>query len=450
MKKLVAMLLAGAMVISMVACSNKDAGDDTKKTESAGTQSEDASGDNTEDEAWEGTLGVRFWGSQTRTDLTMKILDMYKADHPGIEFDVAPVQWSDYWTKLSTEATGKAVPDITAMDYKYINQFGSNGSLAALDSYVEDGTLKLDDVSPAIIDSGRYDGTLYAVCSGVNCPALLYDVDVVEQAGVEIKDNMTLDEFKEVCKKIYEETGVYTRLQYRAETFLQFFLRGNGVKLFNEENNAFDCTEEDLVAYFELFEEGVADGWLIPQTVFSEIDPNTVEQDPLVYGSVRSWCALAWSNQATAYTNANKEMNIAMTTWPAKDVKAANYIKPSQFWSVSANSVNEKESVKVIDYITNSVDCNNVLLAEKGIPISASVAEAIAPNLDEVQQAVTTLLNDVVTPNSSAIDPAAPSTAAEMYVLVDQLVEEICYGQNTPAEAAATLMEQGNTILAGN
>lgn len=450
MKKLVALLLAGAMVISMVACGN--GGNDKNETKAPQQTKEDANkgDDNKGDEAWEGTLGVRFWGSQTRIDLTMEILDMYKADHPGIDFDVAPVQWDDYWTKLSTEATGNAVPDITAMDYKYINQFSESGSLAALDPYVEDGTLNLDDVEESVINSGRVGGVLTAVCSGVNCPAVLYDTAVVEAAGVEIKDNMTMDEFFEVCKKIYEETGVYTRLQYRSETFLQFFLRGIGSALYNEENNAFGCTEEELVEYFEVFQKGVDEGWLIPQSVFSEIAPNTVEQDPLVYGNTRSWCSIAWSNQATAFANANKELTLAMTTWPAEDVKLANYIKPSQFWSVSANSVNERESVKVIDYITNSVECNNVLLAEKGIPISTKVAEAIAPNLNETQQAVTKLLNDVVSPNCSEIDPPAPSTAAEMYVVCDQLVEALCYGTKAPADCAKELFEQGNKILGGN
>ena len=61
MKKLVALLLAGAMVISMVACGN--GGNDKNETKAPQQTKEDANkgDDNTGDEAWEGILGVRSW-----------------------------------------------------------------------------------------------------------------------------------------------------------------------------------------------------------------------------------------------------------------------------------------------------------------------------------------------------------------------------------------------------
>lgn len=454
MKKLVAMLLAGAMVFSMAACGNNgnnDASDSTKGTDS---QKEEGNGEAASDGDVEAELGVYWWGSQTRAEQTQQILDMYAEEHPGITFNTMPGQWSDYWTKLSTDAAGQSIPDLVAMDYKYINQFVSNGSLLNLDPYVEDGTLNLDDVDEKIINTGRSgeDNGLYAVCSGTNAPTLLYNTGIVEEAGVEITDNMDLDTFMDVCKTIYEKTGVHTRLQYRSETYLQYILRGNGAKLYNDENNGLGCTVDDLEAYFDIFAKGTEEGWLIPQTVFTEIDVNAVEQDPLVYYTSpenQSWCGLVWSNQATAFTNAAPEgVTLALTQWSSKDNKKANYIKPSQFWSVSSWSKTPAEAVKVVDYITNSVDANNVLLAEKGIPISKKVSEAITPNLDKVQQQVATFLNDVVAPNSSDLDPAAPATAAEMFTRCDELVEAVCFGQTTPAEAAQSLFDAGNDILA--
>ena len=452
MKKLVAMLLAGAMVFSMAACGNNsnNASDSTKGTDSQNEANNDAASDGDV----EAELGVYWWGSQPRAEATQKILEMYSEQHPGITFNTMPGQWTDYWTKLSTDAAGQDIPDLVAMDYKYINQFVSNGSLLNLDPYVEDGTLNLDDVDENVINTGRGgdDNGLYAICSGTNCPTLFYNKNIVEEAGVEVTDNMDLDTFMDVCKTIYEKTGVHTRLQYRSETYLQYILRGNGVHLYNDENNGLGCSVEDLEGYFDIFAKGTEEGWLMPQTVFSEIDVNAVEQDPTVYFTStdnQSWCTLAWSNQATAYTSAAPEgVELGMTQWSSNDNQKANYIKPSQFWSVSSWSKAPAEAVKVVDYITNDVDCNNVLLAEKGIPISKKVSEAITPNLDEVQQEVAKFVNDVVAPNSSALDPAAPSTAAEMYTRCDELVEAVCFGQTTPAEAAQSLYDAAADILA--
>ena len=150
MKKLVAMLLAGAMVFSMAACGsngNNNASDGTKGTDS---QKEEGNSEAASDGDVEAELGVYWWGSQTRAEQTQQILDMYAEEHPGITFNTMPGQWTDYWTKLSTDAAGQSIPDLVAMDYKYINQFVSNGSLLNLDPYVEDGTLNLDDVDEKI------------------------------------------------------------------------------------------------------------------------------------------------------------------------------------------------------------------------------------------------------------------------------------------------------------
>ena len=453
MKKLVAMLLACTLVLSLAACGKagdgSNAGTDEPKSSAA------VGGDETQnggDEAEEAELSVYWWGSQARAELTQQILDMYHEENPNVTFNTIPGQWSEYWTKLSTDAAGHNVPDLVAMDYKYINQFAETGSLLNLDPYVADGTLNLDDVDSNIVDTGRYagDGGLYAICSGTNCPTLFYNKELAEEAGVTITDNMKLDEFLDACKTVYEKTGVHTRLQYRSETYLQYILRGMGKHLYNDENNGLGCEVEDLEAYFEIFEKGTEEGWIIPQTVFSEIDVNSTENDPLVYFTSpdnQSWCTLAWSNQATAYNKVAHDFTIAMTTWAAEDPVKANYIKPSQFWSVSADTKTPVAAVKVVDYITNSVECNNVLLAEKGIPISSVVTEAITPNLDKVQQEVSKFLNEVAFPNSSALDPAAPSTAGEMYTRCDELVEAICFGQMTPADAAAQLMDQATEIL---
>ena len=69
---------------------------------------------------------------------------------------------------------------------------------------------------------------------------------------------------------------------------------------------------------------------------------------------------------------------------------------------------------KIIDYWTNSKDCNEILLAERGVPISSKVAEELAPSLTESDQKVISFINDVVTPNSSQINPPYPNGSAEV------------------------------------
>ena len=223
------------------------------------------------------------------------------------------------------------------------------------------------------------------------------------------------------------------------------------VKLFNEDSlNVTDAAS--LVPGFQIYEDGVKDGWIIGADVHAELTSNSVEQSPLVYFSseaTQSWCGFFWSNQLSAMVAAAPEgMEIGITTWPSENPQKSNFLKPSQFFAVSRDAgENEAEAVKVVNYLLNSEDANKILLGERGVPASSVVASAIAPLQDETAQVVTKYVNDVVTPNCSAISPAIPDGANEVYDYYNQLVDKILYGQMTAQEAAEDLFKMGNQIM---
>ena len=88
------------------------------------------------------------------------------------------------------------------------------------------------------------------------------------------------------------------------------------------------------------------------------------------------------------------------------------------------------------------------MLGERGVPVSAKVAEAITPKLSESDQKVVAFINDVVTPKCSDVSPASPNGATEVYDLVYKLEEAICYGEKTAQEAADEFIQKADEILA--
>lgn len=453
MKKLVALLLAALMVTSMVACNSKP--EETKAPETTKAEADDTKPADEPTGETEADLVFMWWGNQVRTERTNAVLDMYAEAHPGVTFDRQAVDWSNYWTVLSTKNAGNEMPDLVQMDYKYIAQYAETDALVDLTPYYESGAIDVTNVEQTILNTGKVGEGYYGICNGTNFPALLYNKNVVEEAGVTLNDNITMEEFIEAAQTITDKTGVGARLQYRAETLLQHYLRGLGSKMFNATNDGLGCTEDELVKYFSLFEDGTADGWMMDITYLADVDVNAVEQDPLVYFSspaAQSWMSLCWSNQIDAYTNAAPEDmkgNIGVLTWPGVDPVKANFIKPSQFFSIGADTEHADVCADVLNFLTNSVECNEVLLAERGIPVSSTVAEAIADKLSDGNKMAIDYLNNVVAKNCSDIDPAAPATGAEFYKLIDQLTEEVCYGVTTAEDAAAKCMEDGEAIIKG-
>lgn len=450
MKKKLALLLTAAMTVtSLAACGSSSdsnakadaAGDNSSSTVQSNGGSSDAS-----------SLVMAWWGNQTRNERTQTILDMYSEENPGVTIDGQFSEFNDYWNKLATAAAGHSMPDIVQMDYKYLQQYVNNNLLVDLTPYIEDGTIDVSNCNQDVLNSAQVNGGLYALCNGINAPALLYNKTLLDENGITVKDNLTMDEFVTLSREIEEKTGYKTNLCYNQnEQFLEYFLRADDIVLYQDGKMGGDSADS-YVKFFKLYEDGIKDGWVVDPSVFAERTIGSVEQDPLVYGSspaTMSWCSFSYSNQLTAIKNAAPEgVEIGITTWPSGNPQKSDYLKPSQFFAISTDSVNLKEAAKLLNYITNSVDCNNVLLAERGIPLSSSVAETIAPNLDENSQEVIDFIYNVVDPNSSQVNPPSADGSSEVNDLINKLEEQVCYGQMSAEEAGAQLFEQGNSIMA--
>lgn len=457
MKRKLALLLTAAMTAaSLAACGSSSASGDTAAdtTAAAETGASETAESTDGSNSGSANLVMAWWGNQTRNERTQKIIDLYSEQNPGVAIDGQFSEFNDYWQKLATAAAGHSMPDIVQMDYKYLNQYVTNGLLVDLTPYVEDGTIDTADCNQDVLNSGSVNGGLYALCNGINSPALLYNKTLLDENGITVKDNMTLDEFIDVCKEVYEKTGYKTNLCYNQnEQWIEYFLRADDIVLYEDGKLGGD-SYEPYADFFKLYEDGLKDGYVIDPSVFAERSIGSVEQDPLVYGSspeTMSWCAFAYSNQLTATVSAASEgTEIGLTTWPSADPKKSDYLKPSQFFAISSDSKNPEEAAKILNFITNDVDCNNILLGERGIPLSSKTAEAIAPNLDETTQKVITFVNDVVSANSSQVNPPSTNGASEVNDLINKLQEQVCYGQLSAEDAGKQLFEQGNQIMAEN
>lgn len=445
------------ILLAVLACAAVTAGCGNARSGSTENASTEAKAENSQSEAQaEGGSALTFawWGNQTRNERTQGALDLYSKNN-GTIFDTQPSDWDSYWSKLQTSAAGNSLPDILQMDYSYLKQFVNSGSLVDLSPYVSDGSLDTSNISEGIIDSGSVDGKLYAMCAGMNAPGLFYNKALTDEAGVTIKDNMNLEEFKEVCRIMLEKTGTKADLPYGAsDNYLPFYMRAVDVpELFNAEEKKLNVEDASVFEpFFKLYEDGQAEGWVIGADIHAGLTSNSVEESPLVYFSSRetqAWCAFFWTNQLEAMVKAAPEgVELALSTWPSPDPKKSNFLKPSQFFAVSRDAgENEKEAVKVVNYMINDVDANMIMLGERGIPASSVVAEEISPKTTETTQLVSKFVNDVVAPNSSKISPPIPTGANEVYNASNTILDEVLYGQLDAKAASERLLKEANEIL---
>ena len=447
MKKALALTLCACMAIGLASCGGSGNSQSAGSTAASGSAA-GSSGDT--------SLSMIWWGNQARNERTQGALELYMEQNPGVTIDGQFAEWDDYWNKLATVSAGHNLPDVIQMDYAYLSQYISNGLLVDLSPYIESGVLDVSGIDPGILESGSQDGAVYAICNGVNAPAMVYNKTLLDENGITVKDNMTVDEFVALSKEIYEKTGVKTGFAYgEQDYFLEYLVRAGGQTLYSADGSGFGVDSADaFVPFFEFYENGIAEGWMLGPEVYADRMTGSIEQSAMIVGNSpeqMSWCSMAYSNQVVAFQEAADavDIEVGVTTWPSPDPTKSNYLKPSQFFCVTVDSENPEEAAKLLDFFTNSLACNEILLAERGIPAASEVAQALTPKLSEVEQRASDFVNDVVTPNCSPISPPAPENAAEVLDLCDQLQEQVCYGQMTAQDAAQQLFEQGSAILAG-
>ncbi len=415
-----------------------------------GTQESAAAG--TADEPIE--LRIAWWGSQDRHDRTIAAIELFEELHPEIDIVYEFSGWDDHWTKMATQAAGGNLPDIMQQDYARIEEWNDRGLLLPLDEYIEDGTLDFSNVSDGELDGGRIDGNLYAVNLGTNSQNIIIDADAFAEAGMELpQQDWTWAEFEQIVMDLHDKLGIWgmgPRLE--DEQIWGAVYLGNGMWRYNEDGTAlgYDEADDQLYADFLQMYLRLQEAGAIPsrEVDIAQYTSTGVESDPIVTGEAAM--NYVWSNQIVAIQSAaGEDRNFVPYELPRPEGgQSANYVKPSQFWSITTQSEHPREAAMFIDFFTNNAEANKILLAERGVPISSEVREALKPLLGKAQLAMFDYLDYVVT-DSSPIPPADPVGHADIRnnVFYPQVIDPVAFGELTPEEGVKVLREEANAIL---
>lgn len=392
------------------------------------------------------TLTVLWWGSQTRHDLTVKMIEKFEELNPDIDVVMDYSDWGGYWTKLSAQVAGGQTPDVFQMDYAYLSQYAENGVLAELDSYIADGSLDMSKVSDSILTTGQVNGKTYAISTGSNSPVMLYRRDLVEEAGVELPMHPTMSEYINVAKAVYEKTGMKDIYISEASVHtLRFRLRNYGLNLYNNDASALGFDDPKyIVDIWQMALDAQNEGWGL---MVGENAAATAFDSMVTDG----WSRMQNSNELQAYRDATgKDISMVMVPDVDDATAPAGFLKPAMFWCMSADCKVQEAATRFMNFFVNAKECYDIVGIERAIPISSEIREYVAPSLDEVSKEVSDFIDYVSQPGMVSplmnADPAVHSSVTELW---DQYTEQVRYGMVDDLESTARqFMEEANAILA--
>jgi multiple sugar transport system substrate-binding protein len=397
-------------------------------------------------------LRFAWWGSQDRHDRTIKAIQLYQQKHPGTTISYEFAGFQDYFTKMTTQATGQNLPDLMQQDYATLSQWVSNGLLRAMDDYVGDNTINLTTVQKNAVDGGRIDGKLYALNLGSNSQTMVLDTAAFEQAGVQPPDlKWTWNDFEKTVMDLHQKLNIYGAGPTLSDQQLwKSLYLGYGKWGFSQDGKSLGYDDDKpLIEYFKMLLR-LQEASAIPsvQDEITQWRTASVEARPIV--SKKAAIDYMWSNQIVAvWTAAGADRKLRLHSLPRpQGGSSENYYKPSQFISITSQSKHPKEAAMFVDFITNDVDANKILLGERGVPIAPAVLEAIKPLSTPAQVEVI----DYMTRLQADIAPLPPPDPAAQPKLIDniympQLVDPVLLGKAKPEDAVAQFRKDANALL---
>jgi len=418
--KKMALALVGTMVIgSLAGCGEKEVVESnpvTSETVEENVVSETEVAEPTLKELdWEDVeFRVAWNGNDVRNNNFLNVIEEFESDYNNLFVTAEFAAWSQYKSRISTQAAGNQLPDVLIMDYSFFKDYDDGGLLLPLNDYIESGALDLSNVGANDIASGTLDGDIVAIPLGSNAPCFAYDPAILEKSSVTMSEAPTLEEFTEVAKAVYDATGAKV---YPA-TGIDLFVRQVGAQFIGDDGKSVGFTAEQAAEYYNWYYEGVEYGYII--------DLHNMPTPDVGLADGTYWAAWMWSNNfAPNQAAAGKELGlIPMPT--LEGAEPATYLKPTLFWSVAASSENPDLAVEFLNYYFNDKGVWDVVGTECGVPINADAKAYVGRSLEGVDKQVLEFIAwlgdaDKVSP----IEPPTPAAAAEVKTLFMNIRDKI-------------------------
>lgn len=456
-KKLLATIMAMSMVLGLAACGNDAAEPGSSAAGNSSPAATESSKGSTENQPAEEpiTLRMAWWGSQTRHDITVEVIEMYEKEHPNVDIEYEFYSFDDYFTKLKTLVASDQVWDIF--------QLGGNfpqyqDKIYYLNEFIDSGIVDVSDIPDSYLKITQdTEGNQMGLSNGLSTHGIAYDVDMFNEAGVPLPtENWTWDDFADAARKIHEHTGNYGVSGFASSEFIagcSTYIPGYGkvgeYSFFNLEQTGMGFEDAQMLTPYiqmkaDLIKEGAA------PDAGAEMEITNVENDFLVTGEAgMTWIAV---NQfPTIYDICAAEgRTLALATVPrvTSDGPSGMAIQSSQMLCVSQDSEHKEAAAEFISWFQNSVECNNVLQGERGIPVNNAVRDALKAKATPGQQVMydyVDLVGSFETPEKvNVLSPDGQDQLVDQY---RNYIQQVAAGDITAEQAAEKTYADAEAIF---
>lgn len=365
-KKVISLMLIGAMVASMAACGNNggDKGGAKDNDTSAGAESDGGASEGGN------TLTVWTWDPKFNIPAIKEAGNIYKADHPDFNLKVVETLSDDCESKLIAAAEGgdlSTLPDIVLMQDNSYQKFVTAYPEAFED--LTDSGIDFSQFAAGKLAYSTVDGKNYGVPFDNGAAIGAYRTDILEQAGYTVADLTDIDwnRFIEIGKDVKAKTGAYMLSgQADGPDQIMIMLQSAGASLFDEDGKPAMTNNDALKECIDIYKTMVDEG------VYLEVNKWDDYVTSITKGTV---CGVINGNWITATIMGMEDTagKWEITNIPklVKTPNATNYSNSGgSSWYITSNCKNKDLA---IDFL-KSTFAGSVELYEKILPTTGAIA----------------------------------------------------------------------------
>lgn len=475
-RKLLSVLLVPMLVISLAACSSGGVSD-SKKSDDTGSQegvektaSTETVAEETTDVAITETLSKEtqskevidfpetlangeaveltfaWWGSQTRHDRTQQVVELFMEKYPNVTINIEQYDFAGYFQKLVTLVGAGDVWDVFQLGGN-LDEYQS--ILVDLQPYIEDGTINTEYITESMLNTTKYANRQVSLSLGTNTHCIVYNADMLEEAGLEEPtDNWTWDDYEEYSNILKEVTGEFGSSgleEFNMTCWVGIPQMQAGLNFFKSDNSGVELTDASLMVPFLEKLKNMTDAGVYPDPGTLNETNTSVEQNLVATGEA----AMGWvlSNQVVSLSNAasqNGYNNIKIANIPrvTEDGPGGVAVKSALGLSVSSNCQYPEVAAEFINFFINSNEANKILLGERGVSISSSVREALTEHLTETDQMIYDYIGKISGYKDSLdVNLSEPACQTEVKDYMKIEYEKMINGSQDPQTTAENILK---------
>lgn len=402
-----------------------------------------------------GSITVFWWGSPERNAKTDAVINLFRKAYPSIHVSGENEGWTQYWQKVTVEASAHTLPCATQMQARQMLTYTNNGVFAPLDGLISSGAIDVSKMPKAVLLSGTgVDGKIYMIPYGAAYDDFTYNKTMADKAGLPTPPpGYTWSWFENWLKEAKAKlpAGVWPIMQNGsdADIFISY-AESHGYPLFDKQGQL-GFPQSLLRTYWSIWLNFAKEGIAIPEDLaVQEALGSSIEQSYLVKGKV-----MVEGEPGNQLPEGQKDANqigtgtLAIITHPFGPKGMGNVLITNGFSiPTSCTGADRNAAAAFINFFTNNPAGAKVFASDNGTVTDTSLLEAQinSPSTSEpVKESLQ--LYEFISKHNPPVVLYPPGYTAVFSTLYAQIFQEIASGKMTLDQGVQSFFSQAKQQL---